>query len=182
MPKIKEYVTDAFYTRWVLIPCFKEFETKDTSIREKKFSEKEMSGLLNKVLEALDRLEARGGFPEEWHDIEFVRNRWNMDINPVSMFIEECCEKGEFYEVNYGQFYEQLNKFREEKRARKISKTTMTKALKKLEIEKGDKGSRIEKENRYFFTGIQFKREFIGEHLELQKEEPISIKSFINGE
>ena len=36
LPKPKKYITDAFYTRWVLIPCFndmKETVTKDTSVR-----------------------------------------------------------------------------------------------------------------------------------------------------
>ena len=181
LPKLKEYITDAFYTRWILIPCFKEFEKKNTTLREKNFSKEEMSGLLNKVLEALDRLEERGGFPEEWQDMDYVKNRWNLDVNPVSLFVEDCCEKGESYEVYYEQFYEQVNIFRREKQAKPISKTIMTKSLVKLGFKKEDKGSKVDKDMRYFFSGLQFKEAFVTDNIELQTEEPITINGFING-
>ena len=183
LPKIKEYVTDAFYTRWVLIPCFtdmKEKGIKDDKIREKQYSKDELSGLFNKVIQALERLEERNGFPEQWQDIEFVKNYWNMDINPVSLFVDECCEKGE--SVEYEQFYEQVNIFRISKRCREISKTSMTKSLIKLGVEKGDRGSKIDKNKRYYFSGIQFKYDFIMDHLELQTENPVTINNFINGD
>jgi len=174
LPKIKEYVTDAFYTRWVLIPCFNDMKEKgimDSSIREKQWSSSEMSGLFNKIIEAIKRLEERGGFPKEWQDKEFVKNYWNMDINPTALFIEENCDQGEGFEVDYEQFYKLLNEFRVEKRCREISKTFMTKSLKKMGINKEDRGSKIANKNeRYFFKGIKFKDDFMMDHLKLRKD------------
>jgi len=181
LPTIKQYISDAFYSRWVLIPCFSDL-IKNPTLREKKFSEKEMSGLLNKVLEALDRLELRGGFPDQWQDLDYVKNRWNLDVNPVALFVEECCEKGESNEVDYNQFFEQVNIFRQERKANEISKTIMTKSLKKLGIERKDKGSKGEKRERFVFSGIQFTYDFIMDHLELQTENPVTINNFINGD
>lgn len=186
LPKIEEYITDAFYTRWVLIPCFtdmKELGIRDSKIREKKYPDKEMSGLLNKVLEAMKRLEEREAFPEVWQDIDFVRHRWNMDINPVALFVEKCCYEGESLEVEYEQFFKYVNAFRKEERCDEINKRSMTIALKKLGIEKADKGSKLGKEKRYVFKGIDFKDDYIMDHLELQKEEPKpTITNYINGE
>ena len=183
LPKIEEYVTDAYFTRWVLIPFFEELEKRDSSLREKKWSEKEMSGLLNKVLEAMDRLEERGNFPEEWQQLDFVRNRWNMDINPVSLFVEECCEKGDSYQVEYEQFFKYVNIFRKEKRAKPISKRIMTINLKKLGIEQIDKGSKVDKRKRKFYKGIDFKDEYVMDHLELEKEETrLTIHNFLKGD
>ena len=184
LPHIKEYVTDAFYTRWVLIPCFNDMKEKgirDTKIREKQWSNSEMSGLFNKVIEAIKRLEDRNGFPEEWQDIEFVKNYWNMDINPSALFIDKHCDKGEYYEVDYNQFYKYLNEFRIEKRCRAISKTFMTKSLIKMGILKEDRGSRIAKEERFIFKGIQFNSDFMMDHLELEKDISV-IDSIITGE
>lgn len=190
LPKIKEYVTDAFYTRWVLIPCFndmKELRKKEedpikrrefSKIREKEYSEEELSGLFNKCIQAIRRLEERGSFPEEWQDIDYVRDYWNMDINPVSTFIEECCNKGDSYEINYEQFYTQLNRFRKEKRVKEITKTLMTRSLTKLGIEKVDKGSKVDKEDRYVFRGIQFKLEYATEHLEIAEKD--NLVKYIN--
>lgn len=186
LPKIKEYVTNAFYTRWVLIPCFndmKELGIKKNTIREKKYSQTELSGLFNKIIQALKRLEERGGFPEEWQDIDYVKNYWNMDINPVAIFIEECCEKGESYEVNYEQFYHHLNKFRKEKRVKQIKKRLITISLKKLGIEKIDKGSKVPKERRYCYSGIEFKTDYVLAHEDLQKLEPVAtIGNYLNGD
>ena len=182
LPLPSKYITDAFYKRWILIPCFnnmKELDIKNNEIRGRIFSEKEMSGLLNKVLQALDRLEERRGFPEEWQDLEFVKNRWLIDMNPVSLFIEECCNKNDFGEINYEDFYRQVNKFRNSKRAKTITKTMMTKSLKLLGINKMDRGSKVEKQNRYYFKGLQFKIDYELEHMEDNK---ISIENYIAGE
>jgi putative DNA primase/helicase len=188
LPKIKEYVTDAFYTRWVLIPCSTDLKEKglDREIRDKKWSEQEMSGLLNKVLQALQRLEERGDFPEEWQDIEFVKNYWNMDINPVALFVEECCDIDPLYEVDYLVFYTQLNKFRKERMVKEISKTLMTKSLKKIneKIVKKKvnlKSAKIEifpSGNK--FIGINFKPGFIEEDLKIESKPTLSNYLDIN--
>ena len=159
LPTIKEYVTDAFYIRWVLIPCFNNMKEKgieDISIRDKIYSESEMSGLFNKCIEAIRRLEKRKNFPEEWQDIDFVKNYWNMDRKPVGKFIEECCILSKTSTVNYEVFIRELNIFRKAHRVKEVGKGTVTKALAKLGITKEDRGSKVDKRNRYYYKGIDF--------------------------
>lgn len=169
LPKIKEYVTDAFYKRWVLEPCFVDFKVlgiMDSNLRDYKYSEDDMSGLFNKALEGLKRLEGRGNFPEEWQDIDFVKNYWLMDINPVNKFVAECCELGEDFEVDYDVFYEELCKFRERHKVKEITKTMMTKALKKvvkkLEVKKVSKKSSAISvfPSGHKYVGIKFRDDY----------------------
>lgn len=135
LPPLSKYVTDAFYKRWVLEPCFnvfKELGLENEDIRDKQYSESEMSGLLNKAIEGLKRLEERGNFPDKWQDIEFVKNYWLMDINPVNKFVNDCCELGEDFEIDYDIFYNELCKFRESFKVKEISKNMTTRGLKKV--------------------------------------------------
>ena len=141
LPTIKDYLTNAFYKRWVLIPCYEDFKEKgkeDTNIRDKKYSEGEKSGLLNKLLQALKRLEERKNFPEVWQDIEFVKNHWNMDINPVKLFVDDNCEIGEeSYELDKGLLLTELNKYREKKQVKPIKQNSLTRSLNKLDMRIG---------------------------------------------
>lgn len=171
LPAIKYYVTDAFYKRWVLIPCYNnlnELETFSTEIRDKQYSESELSGLLNKLLQALRRLEERKNFPEVWQNIEFVKNYWNMDINPVKLFVDENCDIGdEDYEVDYDLFYTELNKYRKTKQVKEITKNLMTRSLNKLNDKIG-KPKKINKKSSSIerfpsgrkYTHIRFKHDY----------------------
>ena len=174
LPRPAKYITDAFYKRWVLIPCFnsmKEMGIEDTSIREKKYAESEMSGLFNKCVEAIRRLEKRKNFSEEWQDLEYVKNYWNMDINPVALFVEECCVLGDSYKVDYDSIFSELNKFRLEHRVREITKTMMTRSFTTLGIEKVDKGSKVDKQKRYYFKGIDFKPDYKSNNITFEQNE-----------
>jgi len=138
-PEVPEDVEDDFWRRWVLIQCYNDFKNDpDKSLKDRQWSESELSGLLNKVLEAWIRLENRNGFGDKWEDIDKVRQIWNLDHNPVSHFVAECCKIGAGEEVDYGEFFKHLNEFREKKGAKEISKQMMTRSLKKLNKEISD--------------------------------------------
>ncbi len=189
LPTIKEYVTDAFYKRFVLIACFENFKekgTEDTDIRDKKYSEGAKSGLLNKLLQALKRLEERKNFPEVWQDIDYVKNYWNMDINPVKLFVDENCEIDDpSYEVDKELFFTEVNKYRKDKQVKKISKSMVTRSLNKL----NDNIKVIKKTKKYYpnssghsYKGIQFTEEYSLEHIELKPESNLDNILNINKE
>lgn len=189
LPTIKEYVTYAFYKRWVLIPCFNDMKKKEVgkfnrNLRDKKFSEEELSGLFNKAIQALMRLEERSNFPEEWQDIEFVKNQWNMDINPIALFIEECCNIGDsHYEVDYELLYNELNKFRKEKRVKPISKNLMTRSLHKLDKKivkkKVDKKFNPESSGNKFI-GLRFNFDYATRNIEVA--ERLNLDNYLEEE
>lgn len=177
LPSIKEYVTDAFYKRWVLTPCFnsiKELGIKVKGIRDKKFSDMEMSGLFNKVIVGIKRLEERSNFPEIWQDIDFVKKYWNMDINPVALFVGEFCEVGEVkYEIDYDFLFKQINQFRKDHQVKEISKTMITKSLKKLndKIDVKKVSAKSPSINRFTsghkYIGIKLKGDFEIKNIEI---------------
>lgn len=188
LPQIKKYVTDAFYKRWILEPClnnFKELGIEDENIREHDYSKEEMSGLLNMAIGGIRRLEKRKGFPKKWQDIDFVRDYWNMDINPVSKFITECCDLEKNLEVDYNIFYTELNKFRDKYKVKPISKTHMTRSINKLEkeiekIQVSKKSPQIEDfPSGYKFTGVGFKTDYILDVIE-KKEKKTKLEEFID--
>ena len=185
LPKVKKEVPNAFYNRWILIPCFNDMEELgklNKSIREKKYSEWDLSGLLNKVIHYWKRLEVDQHFMGNWDNIDFVKKHWEIDINPSGLFVEECCDRGNSYEVNYEQCYTQLNKFRGKHQAKEVSKTIMTKSLEKLGFKKIDRGSKVEKKERYIFRGFKFKNSYIEENLDIIKDNRLQIEKFMRGE
>ncbi|KKN22305.1 hypothetical protein LCGC14_0916700, partial [marine sediment metagenome] len=77
-------------------------------------------------------------FPEVWQDIEFVKNHWNMDINPVKLFVDDNCEIGEeSYELDKGLLLTELNKYREKKQVKPIKQNSLTRSLNKLDMRIG---------------------------------------------
>lgn len=166
LPKIKKNEGNAFFRRWVLISCFNVFKdkdimtqddldnstinTKDYDMLDKMTTPEEFSGLLNNILKGWLRLEARGNFPKEWNDIEYIKGLWQIDINPVKLFVDECCILGPSNEEDYNLFYQTLNKFREEHNAKPISKAMCTQWLQRIDgITKKRKTG-----GEYFYKGI----------------------------
>jgi len=145
-----------------LVSCyeiFKELGIEKKGLRDKKWPEKEKSGLFNQILKAWIRLEERGGFPPEWDDSERVKKLWNLEKNPAAMFVEKCCELSPEATVEYEDFYKELNKFRQLKNGKNISKTLMTQSLKKLNIKKTSVNKEANpKSCGYNFQGICFSK------------------------
>ena len=132
-----------------MVPCFNKKDEPDTSLLDS-IDYNEFSGLLNKILIYWDKLEVEG-FGSEWDDIEGVRNKWEMDINPVSLFVSEECVRDSEGVIMYNDFFQLVNKFRVEHDAKPISKTMCTRELGLLGI--------IKTTNRKFYKGIRLKAE-----------------------
>jgi len=132
LPEVKNECNEAFFTRWVLISTnndMRDLDGFDHSIRDKKYSEEEIAGTFNKIIEAWKTLEDNKGFPKEWNDIEYVKDVWLLDSNPLGLFIKEKCELDPSYQFERKLFLQEVNKFREEKHAYPISLNKCTRAL-----------------------------------------------------
>lgn len=135
LPQPKD-VGDDFYSRWILVPCFNQFigDNKDPDKLKKITTPEELSGLFNKIIEAWTRLEDRKGFSKEWNDIDHVKGIWEMDINPVKLFVDKYCDVGKSeYEVDYELFHDEIRKYRKKHNVKEISKTMCTKSLKMID-------------------------------------------------
>lgn len=195
LPEVSPKTGDEFWRRWIIISCNSLFKDKDKmkeedyddpnvflrdiNISEKIATPKEFSGLLNKCLKGMLRLEKRKCFPIEWDDIEKVKGLWLIDINPVKLFVDEYCDVGVDYKIDYDIFIKELNKFRTENhKVRAISKTMSTKSLKKISenIKKMPVNKKAHPESSgYNYVGIKFKDDYIIEYLNLEKFEQKKI-------
>lgn len=147
LPEIPPGTGDDFFRRWIIIPCFNihNYEDMDLTLLEK-INNNELSGLLNKILLYMGRLESEG-FGSEWNQYEYVRAKWEIDINPIRLFIEECCELGPSYKTEYNKVYHSLNQFRAEHDAKPVSKNMCTRSLAELGV--------LRSSNRKYYKGIK---------------------------
>ena len=164
LPKLGNTTTDAFWKRIVLIHCINTFKNGndkcDILLKDKKYNDKELSGLLNNALEGYSRLEERGHFGDMWNDNEWVKGFWNINTDPVSLFVSEKCVVGNGYSVDYKTFFDELNRFRKTKAAQSISKSMCTKYVTRIE---GVYKKAVNKESHpdtsgYRYDGIGFKK------------------------
>ena len=176
LPPIRKNEGDQFFRRWVLLSCFTIFKNedqmnfedhedervmvKDPEMLDKLLTPEELSGLLNKCMEAWERLDKRTYFPKEWNNIDYIKGLWMIDINPVKLFIDECCVIGPNEEADYELFFHTLNKFRESYNAKSITKTMCTQWLHKIDgIKKKKKGS-----GDFYYDGISVRDEALGKY------------------
>lgn len=161
---------DADYKRMIIIEHFNEFlgDKKDADIRDKIYSQEELSGLLNKCLEAWIRVEERKGFAPEWDDIEYVKEIFQMDRNAVKPFVNDYCEIGEDYENDKQGFIDSVNGYMEKRSLYQVNSWIVSKSL--TEILGANKSSEIVKtvsEKTYpntsghKYVGIRIREEFI---------------------
>jgi len=183
LPELKSDPGEQFWRRWIIIDLFSEFKDKDQmsfedvqdphihekdpEMLDKITTDEEFSGLLNKIIQAWERLETRKHFPKEWNDIDYVKGIWMININPVKLFVDECCELGPKYEVDYKVFQEELNKFRVEHRANPITPNMMTRSMKMLNIAGFNDNKKIDKKYHLESCG----RNYVGVRLKLDARE-----------
>lgn len=122
-------VSEGFYRRWVLIPCYNIFVTKKLILDygEKISTPEELSGLLNKCLEALLILEDRGRFRQ---DEEYIRVTWELERNPVAQYTERYCHISELRSIDCELFYQMICNWRKKRGLPEISKSKCTRSLK----------------------------------------------------
>jgi len=162
LPEIPKNTGDEFWRRWLLIQCFNEFtpEKKRLEFANKKWSQEELSGLLNKCIEAWFRLENRQKFPEEYDNIETLKGTWMIDVNPVKLFVTEKCSIGEYFEINDKLFLNECNKFREEHQAKPITLAMCTHCIQEIsdKIEKRKKG-----DGSWVYKGVKLNYDVLDE-------------------
>ncbi len=175
LPVVPKKTGDEFWNRWILIQCFNEFKNENCNIeiRDQKWSNQELSGLLNKCIQAWQRLEKRKKFPTEYDDIERVKGTWLIDVNPVKLFVDERCDfYNEAFTIGYKEFKRAVNKFREEHNAKPITQTMCTQSLGRIDdkIEKKEWGAKKRREygERYYYKGIRIRPEFRADELEIK--------------
>jgi len=82
LPKTKDR-TSAFYRRWRLYICDAVFEeNKDINMLEKLTTPEELSGLLNRAIEGIERLIINEGFPDTEKEVQEL---WEIESNPKSI-------------------------------------------------------------------------------------------------
>lgn len=89
--------TTAFHRRPVILNFEQEFVdgvNADPDILKKLTTPQELSGLLNRVLEALDRVLKQGGFTNV-KSVEERKQEYTIKSNPAKYFLENCVEEGE---------------------------------------------------------------------------------------
>ena len=143
LPEVAAATGDDFWRRIILVHCTNiiEREDKNLEILNKIISPAEFSGLLNKVLVAWDRLEEQKSFPEVWDDIEYVEAIWQINTNPLALFIKECCEFDKKEKTPVNEFRAELNTFREKYNGAAVSQNLITRKLKELKILRSRKKS-----------------------------------------
>lgn len=121
LPFAPYYADSDFYRRMILVPCRNVVKDKNKNILAELTTEEELSGLLNRALNGLAVLYGAGGFPEEWDNIETVRNIWELNSKPSKMFIDEECYFDENASIDIDMFNMVLGKFRHDHNAIKSS-------------------------------------------------------------
>jgi len=163
-----KYTTEGFHRRWVLIPCYNIFEIKKI-IRDygyKISTPKELSGLLNKCLLGILRLEERGGFRQTE---EYVRITWALERNPVAQYTERYCTNNEAGSIDCQLFYEMICNWRKKRGLPEITKSKCTRSLKaiypSIKVVSVSKNSHPESSG-YKYSGISYNEEFNVDELE----------------
>ncbi len=104
--------TLAIWRRFVVIDFLNKFigPGADKNLLAKLTTEEELSGLLNKALEALVRLEKNGDFTYH-RTIEDTRAKYLLASNPAAAFIEECCDFSAWESITKEELYQAFLKF-----------------------------------------------------------------------
>jgi P4 family phage/plasmid primase-like protien len=85
--------SDAYFRRWNIFRYLKQFEgaNKDENLIARLTTPEEMSGLLNRALEGITRLNTQGGFSKN-ETIAQMRKEYKELSDPVGLFVDERCE------------------------------------------------------------------------------------------
>jgi len=158
LPEVAENTGDDFWRRIILVHCTNYFDngTKDFDISSKITGHKEMSGLLNMVIHHFKDLYERRHFREEYDNIETVKGIWQININPLKLFLDTNCVLNENEREEADYFRTQVNAFRAERNALPITMNLITRRLKGLGIVK-----KRQKNKNYYYIGIKITKTII---------------------
>jgi len=160
-----EDTTDAFWRRWILIDFPNKFPPNPDLIKELT-AEEELSGFLNKVLEAMTRIEVKGVTITD--TIEERAKTWKKRANSIYGFVEDCLEPDEksweLKEEVYQKYVEycEINDFPARSKSVFFLELPRYIRFRKVRRKKGGE--------RYFvLEGIRIKREYFEEESKSEK-------------
>jgi len=81
-----------FHRRWIVVPFDRHFNNRN--LRARLFEDRELSGLLNKAIEGLRRLEKNGRFSETEATLQMAKE-YRRKSDSAYGFIEDTCQQGE---------------------------------------------------------------------------------------
>ena len=155
LPKSKD-TSSAFYRRWLMFICSSDFTGRvDVNMLKKITTEVELSGLLNRALEGIIRLQERGGFPDTEKEVKSI---WEMRSNPVAPFIHSRCERIANREIKSLDLFTAFNEWRAEKGDYLLNGKQIGYWLRQLGIVGITKKDMDDEFKRYvYYQGIQWK-------------------------
>jgi len=155
LPKVNDN-TYAFWRRWIIIEFPNRFERNPNFIDELTTDE-ELSGFLNKVLDAMDEIEQRGDVSKT-DTVEKIKEEWLKKSNPVYAFVQECIEvKPGAYETK-DDVYQAFVEFCNENDLESLPKNKFAQELQRLIPELKQAQKRIGKERVRVWENIRLKR------------------------
>ncbi len=133
IPVLDTEPDDAYYLRWLPIPCDNEVpkEEQDKFLLDKLTTEQELSGLLNYSLEGLSRLFKNGifSFEKTTNEIKIIMEKHS---NHFVAFVQDCLISDEKGEITKEEMFQLYKKYAEENKLLKCSKTQLGRGLEKF--------------------------------------------------
>ena len=169
LPEAPDKVGDEFWRRIILIHCTNFFDNgiKDFDIGDKITDPKELSGLLNCCIFHFKHLMARKHFVDRFDNIDTVKGIWQININPLKLFLDTNCSLIETEREETHFFRSQVNVFRKERNAMPISLNLIGRRLKDLgitQVKKGPKGNQ-----KKYYKGIKINTVHLDGRINLDK-------------
>lgn len=146
--------TDAWYERLVILPFFSQHKGKaaDRKLLEKLTQPSELSGILNRVLEALQVLLSKGVFITTDATVEMLE-QYKRENDHVDRFLSETYERVATVELLEDDVFEDYKRWCEDEGIKALSKTKFREGVKAWGCPRKRKN---ESGSRYFvFQGIQ---------------------------
>jgi len=161
LPEVDKETGQDFWRRIILIHCTNVIkkEDRDINILDKITTHKEFSGLLNKCIFHFQKLIKRGKFDDRYDDIDKIEGIWQINVNPIKLFLDECCiitNKEEDYEEK-SYFRAQVNAFRKARNAEPISLNMISRKLKDLIISTDAQKA----DGKRYYIGIKIEKTII---------------------
>ncbi len=143
--------TDAWYRRWTFINFTRKFgddpdafKKADKKLIDRLTTDSELSGLLNRSLDALKGLHERGGFSRNL-STEETRKIYTRLSDPVAVFLEDCCMIGPKETVAKSVLFNAYIEFCKVNRQASIGQSAFTRRIKDMgrfsDCQVGSKGS-----------------------------------------
>jgi putative DNA primase/helicase len=126
--------SDAFFERWLILPFtqkFRDTADEDHNLVEKLTTPGELSGLLNRALDGLDRLHGQRGFSHVAASDE-AHERFRIDSDSAAGFIDERCTIDEGGKVKQSALFAAYKAWCEVNNRRPLAATRFNRRLMEL--------------------------------------------------